>query len=274
MYVPGTNGPVFVRLPAPTTHEVGVLTARIATRCEAWLAARGFGPDDPVDEDPDDALSPVQAASVRGRSALGRVRRVQTIGGREHRLPKRCATCDGYTLHAGVAIGAHNRDGLERLCRYIARPPLAKTRLHRRPDGLVTLDLKRPWSDGTTSLVFTPIGLLERLLALVPPPRAHQTLYHGVLAARASWRSAIVPTPPPEPDTPCRTLSRTPSKRSKWVKWAYLLARVFAIDAFACPTCKRPMELRAVVIRPPATTRVIRALQAVALRARGPPHAA
>ena len=36
---------------------------------------------------------------------------------------------------AGVVIGAKDRRGLERLCRYIARPPLAKPRLEERPDG-------------------------------------------------------------------------------------------------------------------------------------------
>jgi hypothetical protein len=41
------------------------------------------------------------------------------------RLPPRCASCDGYSVHAGVVIGTRNRKGLERLCRYIARPSLS-----------------------------------------------------------------------------------------------------------------------------------------------------
>jgi hypothetical protein len=41
--------------------------------------------------------------------------------------------------------------------------------------------------------VYTPVELVERLCSLVPPPRANQVLYHGVLAANASWRREVVP---------------------------------------------------------------------------------
>jgi hypothetical protein len=34
---------------------------------------------------------------------------------------------------------------------------------------------------------------LERLATFVPPPRAHMTRYHGVLAPCASWRDHVVP---------------------------------------------------------------------------------
>ena len=59
--------------------------------------------------------------------------------------------------------------------------------------------LKRVWSDGTSTLVFSPSELVERLVALVPPPRANQVIYRGVVAANAAWRAEVVPSPPPEP---------------------------------------------------------------------------
>jgi hypothetical protein len=37
--------------------------------------------------------------------------------------------------------------------------------------------------------------LLERLAPLIPPPRAHQVRYHGVLAPCASGRDRVVPCP-------------------------------------------------------------------------------
>ncbi len=127
----------------------------------------------------------------RPRPAARRARRIQMLGGRPFRLPPRCANCDGYGLHAGVVIGAGKRAGLERLGRYIARPPLAKTRLEERTDGDLCITLKRPWAEGTTAIVLSRLELLERLAALVPPPRANQILYHGVLAPRSALRSAI-----------------------------------------------------------------------------------
>ncbi|HIN78612.1 MAG TPA: hypothetical protein EYM97_07255 [Gemmatimonadetes bacterium] len=114
------------------------------------------------------------------------------LGGKPHQLPPRCATCDGYTVHAGVVIGARNREGLKRLCRYIARPPLAKDRLRIRPNGSVQLLLKRPWSDGTIAIAMTALELVERLAALIPPPRKNQVLYYGVLAASRPLRTLRV----------------------------------------------------------------------------------
>ena len=46
----------------------------------------------------------------------------------------------------------------------------------------------------------TPLELVERLAAMIPPPRKNQILYHGVLAPRSAWRKQVVPGPrPPEP---------------------------------------------------------------------------
>jgi hypothetical protein len=51
---------------------------------------------------------------------------VQVLGGKELPLPPRCASFAGYSLHAGVGFKASDRAGLERLCRYILRPPVGE----------------------------------------------------------------------------------------------------------------------------------------------------
>jgi hypothetical protein len=43
----------------------------------------------------------------------------------------------------------------------------------------------------------TPVELLARLAALVPPPRYPLVRYHGVLAPHSKWRGAVVPKAPP-----------------------------------------------------------------------------
>jgi hypothetical protein len=101
------------------------------------------------------------------------------------------------SLHADVAVPARDRRRLERVCHYVARPPLASDRLEGRPDGRLALRLKTPWRDGTTHILMEPHELLERLVPLIPPPRAHQVRYHGVLAPCASARDRIVPGPRP-----------------------------------------------------------------------------
>lgn len=95
----------------------------------------------------------------------------------------------------GSWFEASDRAGLERLCRYILRPPLAKDRLQRREDGSVVVQLKSVSSDGTAAIVFSPSAFVERLLAVVPPPRADQVIYRSVLAGNAAWRAEVVPSP-------------------------------------------------------------------------------
>jgi hypothetical protein len=183
----------------------------------------------------------------------------------------RCAAVGGFTLHGGTAVGARDRDGLERLCRYVARPALGAGRLQLRPDGLVRLTLKTPWSDGTTALVLSPADVVERLAALVPPPKAHTLVYHGVLAARSALRPRIVPEPKPPPPQAHLRLTRTPAPvPAKWRTWAELLARVFRVQGWRCPRCDLPMTLRAVVW-PPAARTVLAGLRASCARA--PPAA-
>ena len=47
------------------------------------------------------------------------------------------------------------------------------------------------------------------------------------------------------------------SEKSRWVLWAELMRRGFAEDGCVCRNCGGRMELRAVVIRPPATIKVL-----------------
>ncbi len=56
-----------------------------------------------------------------------------------------CADIDGFSLHAAVRCGADARQGLEQLCRYIARPALANERVQINAVGQVVLKLKSAW---------------------------------------------------------------------------------------------------------------------------------
>jgi len=117
-----------------------------------------------------------------------------------------------------VVIGARDRKGLERLCRYVARPPLAKPRLEERPEGGVRIQFKRPWSDGTEGIDLSRVELVERLAALVPPPRANTVLYHGVLAARSALRERVRPRDKPRSGrgaSPADRLAKKPAETSR-----------------------------------------------------------
>ncbi|WP_437657820.1 transposase [Sorangium sp. So ce1182] len=101
---------------------------------------------------------------------------------------------DGSNVQAAVRIEADDDEGRDRLVRYCARPCFALDRLSLLPDGHVAHRVKG--GRGGTHRVMTPVELLARLAALVPPPRVPLVIYHGVLAPHSKWRTAVVPKPP------------------------------------------------------------------------------
>jgi hypothetical protein len=162
------------------------------------------GLDDDVAED-DPLLATLMAASIQSRIATGPEagQRWRRLGDRvdpadeddTDEPPPRCVREGGMSLHADVAVPARDRKRLERLCRYVARPPIAIDRLEALPDGRLAYRLKARWRDGTTHVLMERHELLERLAPLIPPPRAHQVRYHGLLAPCASGRDRVVPRP-------------------------------------------------------------------------------
>ncbi len=97
-----------------------------------------------------------------------------------------------------MRCGAHERQRLEQLCRYITRPALANERVQCNAAGQVVLKLKTAWRDGTTPIVMSPLEFMQRLAALVPRPRLHLIRFHGVLAPNAKLRAMVVPDGPEE----------------------------------------------------------------------------
>jgi hypothetical protein len=55
------------------------------------------------------------------------------------------ATAAGFSLPAGVATEAHQRNTLERVARYITRPPVAIERLSLTPEGNIRYALSSPF---------------------------------------------------------------------------------------------------------------------------------
>lgn len=105
--------------------------------------------------------------------------------------------------------------------------------------------LKTPWSDGTIHLVFSPMELIEKLAALVPPPRQNLVRYHGVLAPNAKLRSQVVPK---KPDA--KEIEKTRGKSKNRFLWAALLARTFRLEMEACIHCGGKMRIVAALNDP------------------------
>lgn len=97
----------------------------------------------------------------------------------------------GFSVDGSVRIAGADRMGLERLLRYCARPPFALEHLNQGDAGHLVYRNPKPRPDGPSELVLTPLELIDKIAALVPPPRAHRHRYYGVLAPNAPLRSVV-----------------------------------------------------------------------------------
>lgn len=227
----------FHGVPAPTDEEVLQVCVRTRERVLRLLEKEGL---EDLDESPD-ALAQLQREALQG--SLGFVRAAEPP-----RPKRRCAVADGFSVHANVHLHANDRNGLERLCRYGARPNFSLSRLGKLADGRVTYQLKRPLSNGTQTLVLTPLKFLSRLAAMVPPPRAHLTRYHGVLAPNAKLREAVLRACLPgqhAEELKAKVDKPDAVADANRLDWASLLRRVYAVDVLECPKCLGRMRVLA-----------------------------
>lgn len=186
----------------------------------------------------------------------------------------------GFSVDAGVCIEAHDRAGLERLLRYCARPPFAMDRLRKEGAALLYRCAKQysePTSDKRGAKVgelhLTPLELIDRIAALMPPPRTHRHRYFGVLAANSPLRcavtalaqgAAVLPTQPAQVwadpastgdgvgvgalgvgnarPTQAEPAQPVPPKRPAHCLWAVLIARIDEVFPLLCPMCGGQMR--------------------------------
>ncbi|OIN93555.1 MAG: IS91 family transposase [Comamonadaceae bacterium CG1_02_60_18] len=170
-----------------------------------------------------------------------------------------------------------DRAALERLLRYCTRPPFAMERLRKESATLVYRCAKQhsePSSDKrgakADEMTLTPLELIDRIAALVRPPRTHRHRYFGVLAPNSPLRAAVTALSqaqalPAQPaaaqagsvsagvgvlgmDTglPTRAEPVRPKRQAHYL-WAVLMARIYEIFPLLCPLCGGQMRLIAFI---------------------------
>jgi len=255
VYTLSHGKPRFHAVSAPSHSELTALLNRIIRRIARQLTRNGLLVEDAdqtyLDLQIDDTLDQFGAASLQYRVILGpnTGSRVLTLRNPVSATPAGSVkpftvARDGFSLNAAVSCQAHQRKKLERLCRYVARPPLALERLSVTDEGKLRYALKHPYSNGTTHFLFEPLDLLARLAALVPRPRVNLTRYHGVFAPNSKLRAGLVPgntrkkrTHKPDPsDQQIRHSQQQPGEPIR-LTWAQRLKRAFEFDVTVCPLC-------------------------------------
>ena len=196
----------------------------------------------------------------------------------------------GFSVDASVRISPSDRDvpayfqSLEHLLRYCARPAFALERLsvvagrgdqpervryalprHKRGDWVGpgrTRKSTRPGASGVVDL--SPFEFLDRLAALIPPPRKHRHRYHGVFAPNHPLRSAVTAMAIGNAGKQREATARTDSTNEKpcthdtsRIAWAQLLARVGEEFPLACPNCGGDIRLISFITQPETIRKIL-----------------
>jgi hypothetical protein len=207
------------------------------------------------------------------------------------------------SVDTSVRIEADDRAGLERLLRYCARPAFAMERLRKAGNDLVYRCAKQHSEPGgdwradqrgvnqragnqggvkQDEITLTPLELIDRIAALIPPPRTHRHRYYGALAPNSSLRAAVTAmampaqqaqqSPAHAPATcqptglpvvlPAQAgagaagaampanavpIAPEPKRSPAHYLWAALIARIYEIFPLLCPLCGGQMRIIAFI---------------------------
>ena len=181
----------------------------------------------------------------------------------------------GLSVHAGVRVAAQDSAGRERLLRYCARPMFAGERLvwagggalvrYRLPCAALQGHRPEQQQQRSIELRLSASEFLDRVAALIPPPRKHRHRYFGVLAPNSPWRAQVVAqagrkpgagSKAPRPKTVRTDFGATRARHPARYLWAQLLARIYGVFPLKCSGCGGRVRLVGFITEP-ATVRQI-----------------
>ncbi len=267
----------FRELDTPSHADIAEVASRTATRIEKILRAHGRSLDPELDDGspPDLALDEPGLAACYAAAARG----ISVSGDRAGQPPLRLiaspepparpravdatdqpivdatdqpiAEVRGINIHAVQVVDGRDRRRVERLCKYITRPPVAQDRLERRADGKLepassgrggTARARSCSSPRTSSRVWSPRCRRHDSICSATSASCRATLRGAGASSRRprATRPRTSPLPRAAISSSC-SASRddAPAPRNRW---AWLLAHVFAADVETCPRCSGPMR--------------------------------
>lgn len=169
----------FVQIDTIASQDFIELTHKISLRVAGYLERNGFISRDAencyLNDDmfASDELLEKLGSSINYRIAIGphkgkKVFTLKTLPPDTTDTKDALGNVGGFSLHADVSIKANRRDQLERLCRYISRPAISKERIALTEEGNIIYELKNPYHNGTTHVIYDPLDFISKLVALIP----------------------------------------------------------------------------------------------------------
>ena len=189
---------------------------------------------------------------------------------------------------ARVRVEPEDGPAVERLARYIMRPPISIERIAWSGNGDVLYRPKgchdgRCRQPGEPAEAFDPAEFLARVIMHIPEPRRHLVRYYGAYSnvARGKRRrqaeADIGAAPPDGRHVPSASAVRdhSPDARALRRSWAQLIKRIYEVDPLVCPKCGGEMRIIAFIIDHDVVDAILRHLaKAESQSPRGPPGAA
>ena len=163
-----------------------------------------------------------------------------------------------------------NSEQLERLARYITRPPLAADSIRRRDDGLLQITTPPDPRTGSTVRLLDPLDWIHAVTAHIPDRGRHCVRYYGALANRArspKTSSEQQTAAPAGPGASADSASEFVQRRR--ASWARLIKKIFEADPLLCP-CGATMKIISFITEPRVVDRILRHLQSDACKVRNP----
>ena len=157
---------------------------------------------------------------------------------------RNCCKANGYSLHANRTIAPQDREGLEKLCRYLCRPAIPASRLEllENPIGNKTIRiwLKSEWEGGIKSVLVSEKDLVIRALAQIPLPFRRQLIYHGCFAGNSKARAKVVlagdkPKGRRKKKKADDKAEKTEPEENTKMLWQIAHLRCFGWDVLKCP---------------------------------------
>ncbi len=151
---------------------------------------------------------------------------------------RNCCTADGYSLHANRSVAAKDREGLEKLCKYLCRPAVPADRLELVENPVngrtIRIKLKTVKEGGITSVLVSPMDLVIRALAQIPLPFRKAVRYHGAFAGNSRIRPDVVPDGQRKKIKRKRRKACGQKDESTKLTWEQALKRAFGWEILKC----------------------------------------
>jgi len=175
---------------------------------------------------------------------------------------------------------------VERLARYIMRPPISLERVQWGGECVVHYRAKgghdgRTLPAGDAAEAFDPAEFVARVIMHIPEPRRHLVRYYGWYSnvsrgkrRKADAEKGEVEGVGSDPDSSAAR-AETRSARALRRSWAQLIKRIYEVDPLVCPTCGSEMKVIAFITEHDVVDAILRHLAKTKTRSpRGPPGAA